>query len=94
MNPAYISIQQFFTIPLRIWFGIIYLAIFSTVIGFVLYVEGVKLLDPNKAVIFVNIIPIVGIFLSALFLGEYINPLIHFGALFLIFISIYLVNKK
>ena len=94
MNPNYLSVQAFIDIPPRIWFGIIYLAIFSTVIGFLLYVEGVKLLDPNKAVIFVNIIPIVGIFLSAVFLGEYINPFIHIGALLLIFLSIYLVNKK
>ena len=93
-HPSYVSLQAFIDIPIRIWLGIVYLSIFSTVIGFVLYVEGVKLLDPNKAVIFVNIIPIVGIFLSAMFLGEYINPFIHLGALFLIFISIYLVNRK
>lgn len=94
MNPNYLSVQAFIKIPPRIWFGIVYLAIFSTVIGFLLYVEGIKLLDPNKAVIFVNIIPIVGIFLSAVFLGEYINPFIHIGALLLIFLSIFLVNKK
>ena len=59
-----------------------------------LYIEGIKLLDPNKAIIFTNIIPIVGITLSALLLGEKINPLIHIGALVLIFTSIYMVNKK
>jgi drug/metabolite transporter (DMT)-like permease len=93
-NPEYLSIQAFIDIPVRIWFGIIYLAIFSTIIGFLLYIEGIRLLDPNKAVIFVNIIPIVGILLSALFLGEKLNIFVHFGALILIFISIYLVNKK
>ncbi len=93
-HPEYLSLQAYLNIPLRIRFGILYLAIFSTVIGFVLYIEGIKLLDPNKAVIFINIIPIVGITLSALFLGEKINIFIHLGALLLIFISIYLVNKK
>ena len=94
LNPNYLSIQEFVDIPVRIWFGIIYLGIFPTVIGFMLYVEGIKLLDPNKAVIFSNIVPIVGITLSALLLDEKINFLVHIGALILIFISIYLVNKK
>ncbi len=94
INPQYLSFQAFINIPLRIWFGVIYLGIFPTVIGFMLYIEGIKLLDPNKAIIFTNIIPIVGIALSALLLGEKINPFIHIGALLLIFTSIYLVNKK
>ena len=94
LNPNYLSFQAFIEIPTRIWIGIIYLGIFPTVIGFMLYIEGIKLLDPNKAVVFTNIIPIVGIALSALFLDEKINVLIHLGSLILIFISIYLVNKK
>lgn len=94
LNPSYLSIQAFVNIPARIWFGIIYLGIFPTVLGFMLYIEGIKLLDPNKAVVFTNIIPIVGISLSALVLGEKINILVQIGALVLIFISIYLVNKK
>ena len=94
VNPQYLSFSAFIDVPFRIWLGIIYLGIFPTVIGFMLYIEGIKLLDPNKAIIFTNIIPIVGITLSALLLGEKINPLIHIGALVLIFTSIYMVNKK
>lgn len=93
INPAYLTIQAFITIPIRIWFGVFYLGIFPTVIGFLMYIEGIKLLGPNKAIIFVNIIPIVGVFLSALLLEEKINIFVHIGALILIFISIYLVNK-
>ena len=94
LNPTYLSFQAFIEIPTRIWIGIIYLGIFPTVIGFMLYIEGIKLLDPNKAVVFTNIIPIVRITLSAIFLDEKINVLVHLGSLILIFISIYLVNKK
>ena len=94
LNPSYLSVHAFIHIPLRIWLGTLYLGIFPTVIGFMLYVEGIKLLDPNKAIIFTNIIPIVGIALSALFLGEHLNIFIHIGALLLIFLSIYLVNNK
>ena len=94
LNPSYLSIQAFIQIPLRIWLGVIYLGIFPTVLGFMLYVEGIQLLDPNKAIIFTNIIPIVGIALSAFFLREQLNIFIHIGALLLIFLSIYLVNKK
>lgn len=94
ISPNYLSIQSFIEIPPRIWFGIFYLGILPTVFGFMLYIEGIKMLDPNRAVIFSNIIPIVGIGLSALLLGEKIDLIIHVGALILIFISIYLVNKQ
>lgn len=94
INPSYLTFQAFFNIPFRIWLGIFYLGIFPTVIGFLMYVEGIKLLGPNKAIIFINIIPIVGVALSALLLGEKINIFVHIGALILIFLSIYLVNKK
>ena len=94
LYPKYLTFQAIMDIPTRIWFGVIYLGILPTVFGFMLYIEGIKLLDPNKAVIFTNIIPIVGIALSALLLGEKVNILIHICSLLLIFISIYLVNKK
>ena len=94
LNPTYVSIHVFVAIPSRIWLGILYLGLFSSVLGVMLFVEAIKLLDPNKDVIFTNLIPTVGIGLSTLLLGEKINLLIQIGALILIFISIYLVNTK
>ncbi len=94
LNPSYLSIHAFVAIPSRIWLGIFYLGLLPSVLGVLFFVEAIKLLDPNRAVIFTNLIPIVGIALSALLLGEKINLLIQISSLVLIFISIYLVNTK
>lgn len=50
--------------------AIFYLAAFGTVIGFIWYYEGVKALGPSRASVFNNLVPVFGITLAALILGE------------------------
>jgi len=94
LNPEYLSIDQYLHIPGVIWFGILYLAFLSTILGFLTYIEGVNRLDPNRAVIFVNLIPLIGIALSGLFLGERIDIVIHSISFGLIAFGVILVNRK
>lgn len=93
INPEYINPILYFQVPERIWFGIAYLAFISTILGYWFYLEGVKRLSASRAAIFQNLVPIFGIVLSVLLLGEIFDPLIHVSSIFLIIIGITLVNR-
>ena len=94
-SPEYLFTPALFLqIPPRIWFGISYLAVLSTLVGYVMYAEGVFRLTATRAAIFSNFIPIVGIALSAVFLQEKIDPVAHIIALIIILIGVTLVNSN
>jgi drug/metabolite transporter (DMT)-like permease len=92
LHPEYLNPLSFFQVPERVWWGIAYLALISTVLGYWFYLEGVKRLSAGRAAIFQNLVPIFGIALSAVLLGEIIDPFIHFSAIILILLGITLVN--
>jgi drug/metabolite transporter (DMT)-like permease len=94
ISPEYLTIELYLQIPERIWFGILYLALLSTILAYLAYVEGVNRLDANRAVIFVNFIPLFGILLSGFLLGEKIDLIVHSISLLLILTGVTLVNKK
>ncbi|WP_317889325.1 DMT family transporter [Undibacterium oligocarboniphilum] len=50
--------------------ALIYLGAFGTVIGFIWYYEGVKAIGPARTAVFNNLVPVFGISLGALLLGE------------------------
>ena len=89
-----LNFNLYFSIPERIWFGILYLAFFSTILAYLAYVEGVNRLDANRSIIFVNFIPLIGILLSGIFLHEKIDIIVHTLSLILIATGVTLVNLK
>lgn len=52
------------------WLAILQLALLGTVVGFVWWYEGVKVLGASRAALFVNLVPVFGTLLAALMLGE------------------------
>jgi len=54
----------------QVWVSIAYMGLFGTVIGFVWYYEGVKALGPSRTAVFNNLVPVFGILLAAVLLGE------------------------
>ncbi|CAN7256293.1 DMT family transporter [Pseudoduganella sp. LjRoot289] len=54
----------------RIWASILYLGVFGTVLGFVWYYEGVKAIGPSRTAVFNNLVPVFGVTLASLLLGE------------------------
>ena len=86
--------ENYFVIPERIWLGIFYLAFLSTIIAYLTYIEGVSRLGAGRAAIFINFVPVVGISLSAIFLHEIIDPVVHLLSFLLITLGVTLVNKK
>ena len=64
--------------------SIVFLGIFGTVIGFVWYYEGVKAIGPARTAVFNNLVPVFGVGLSALMLGEPILISMVIGGLLVI----------
>jgi len=63
------------------WAGIAYLGAIGTVVGFVWYYEGVKAIGPSRTAIFNNLVPVFGVALSAVLLGETILASMVIGGL-------------
>ena len=55
------------------WASIVYLAVFGTVLAFVLFYEGVSRIGPSRATAFALLVPIFGVLGSVLVLGESIG---------------------
>ncbi len=56
--------------PASAWGGVAYLAVGGTVLGFVLFYEGVRLIGAARAASFALLVPIFGVVSSVLVLGE------------------------
>ena len=52
------------------WISVLQLALLGTVVGFVWWYEGVERLGASRAAVFVNLVPLFGVLLSALILSE------------------------
>ena len=94
LNPEYLNPVLYFQIPDRVWLGIGYLAILSTIGGYWGYLEGVKRLGATRAAIFQNFVPPIGVFLSVILLAEKFDFLIHASSIILILSGIALVNSS
>jgi drug/metabolite transporter (DMT)-like permease len=55
------------------WISVLQLALLGTVVGFVWWYDGVAELGAARASVFVNLVPIFGVLLSALILSEKLN---------------------
>ncbi len=80
------------TIAPRAWIGIVYLGFFGTVLGFFWYYQGIKAIGPARASVFINFVPVSGVFFGWLILGESINFSLLTGA-FLVMSGVYLTNR-
>jgi drug/metabolite transporter (DMT)-like permease len=62
------------------WMGILYLAFFGTVLGFFWYYQGIQAIGLSRASVFINLVPVSGVFLGWLILGEAVNFSLLAGA--------------
>ena len=65
--------------PASAWGGIAYLAVGGTVLAFVLFYEGVRLIGAARAASFALLVPIFGVLSSVLVLGEHLRPSLAAG---------------
>jgi len=77
---------------LRDWSGIVFLAIFGTVLGFYWYYQGIQAIGPSRAALFINFVPVSGVFFGWLLLDEAVNLSLAAGAA-LILMGVYWTNR-
>lgn len=66
------------------WFNIAFLGIFATALGFIWYYDGIRRIGAAKAAAFINFVPLFGMTLGAVFLGEKPALSLLGGAVFVI----------
>lgn len=74
------------------WLGLLYLAFFGTVLGFFWYYEGIRAIGPARASVFINFVPVSGVFFGWLMLDEAVNLSLVAGAV-LVMAGVYLTNR-
>lgn len=77
---------------LQDWMGITYLGFFGTFLGFIWYYEGIRVIGPSRASVFINFVPVSGVFFGWLILGETVNLSLLAGAA-LVLAGITLTNR-
>jgi drug/metabolite transporter (DMT)-like permease len=74
------------------WTGILFLAFFGTVLGFYWYYQGIQAIGLSRASVFLNLVPVSGVFLGWLILGEAVNYSLLAGAA-LVVSGVYWTNR-
>ncbi len=87
----YGSLTQALGFSWSVWAGIAYLGLFGTVIGFLWYFQGIQEIGPSRASVFINFVPVNGVLLATLILGEPLNLSLLGGGL-LVVCGAYLAN--
>jgi drug/metabolite transporter (DMT)-like permease len=75
------------------WLALAYLSLVATALGQQAWLYGVKGIGPSRAGVFVNLIPVSALILSAIILGEAIR-LQEVGGIIMILAGVWLVNRQ
>lgn len=86
------AMGHFLAPDLRAWLVVLYAAIFPSLASQSLYIRGVERIGPNRANLFINLVPIFGSILAVTLLGEALH-LYHIAALLLVVGGIWLAER-
>lgn len=75
------------------WVALAYLVFGAAGFAYLMYYEGIRLVGPNRAAVFLNLEPVSAIFLGVVLLGEALTPPVLIGAA-LVILGLYLVNRR
>ena len=76
-----------------VWARILYIALFASILAFVLWGYGVRHVGPVRAGQFINLMPVFGGALAVALLGEVLRPY-HLAGAALAFGGVWLVNRR
>lgn len=76
----------------RFWIALGYLVVFPTVVAYLLWMEGIRVIGPGPATSFMFLAPVSGLVLAALLLGERPTPLQGVGA-GLMLLGVWWINR-
>ncbi len=74
----------FFRAPPVAWAMLGYLVVFATVVAFVWYYAGIRLVGAGRAAVFLYLVPVGSVILAVMTLGEPLYPTHLLGALFVV----------
>lgn len=74
------------------WSAVLFLGLLGSAVAFTWYYEGIKALGPTRAAVFINFVPVSGVFLGWLILDEALNLSLLFGAA-LVITGAWLTNR-
>jgi drug/metabolite transporter (DMT)-like permease len=87
------QVYGFDSVPVSGWLALCYLMLFATALGQQAWLYGVKGVGPSRAGVFVNLIPVSALALSALILNEPLGPR-EITGIGLILAGVWLVNYQ
>jgi drug/metabolite transporter (DMT)-like permease len=74
------------------WVALGFLGVFGTVIAFVWFYEGVKILGPARTAVFINLVPVAAVTLGVVLLGEPLElSMLTGGAL--VILGVFIINR-
>jgi drug/metabolite transporter (DMT)-like permease len=76
----------------EVWAGLVFLGVLGTAVAFVWYYEGLRQLGAARTVVFNNLVPVFGVLLGWLILGEPLSVSLLAGGGLAIF-GVFLVNR-
>jgi len=88
-----ISSGSRFTLDLVTCGSMLYVAVFPSVLAFIFWNQAVSELGPNRAGLFIHLMPVFGTILSIVFLGESLQ-FFHLAGICLISLGIYLTTAR
>lgn len=88
-----ITRETYVDIPLKGWFGIVFIAIVSTAIAVIGLSKGIRLIGASKASIISTFEPLEGVILSFIFLGESMNIKQIIGIVLILY-AIIMINSS
>jgi len=80
--------------PREVWICFVLLAIFSTLVPFLLFYAGLRGLRPTQTGILATFEPVVAVMTAAIFLGEGLGPLQSLGAVFVLIASVLASSRE
>lgn len=78
------KLGQLLNAPVSAWFGVGFLALFGTVLAYWWYFNGIKALGVGKAAAYMALVPVFGIAIGTLWLGEPLHGSLLVGALMVV----------
>lgn len=89
----YFSFEQLKSIPTDVIWALMFLAVVAAVYGNIAFNTGIVKIGPSKTAIFVNFVPVFGVFFSVLLLSDEFS-MWYFLSFFLIIIGVLIINKE
>ncbi|UCZ51590.1 DMT family transporter [Bacillus shivajii] len=79
-----ISWTQLSEANLLTWGSILHMSIIVSVVSFIMYYQGIKIIGAGKASIFINLMPLSAVIMAVIILGEPLLPIHIIGAVFVL----------